>query len=106
MIMEAMNIFSRGAGTRIAQLLDQRVINSRPLRFLDLGGGGGQVAIELALYLPTARFVLIDLERAVYFAQRKVKGRGCSRALNASLAICFLCQVSTDRLILSCFLPC
>lgn len=76
MIMEAMNIFSRGAGTRIAQLLDQRVSSSRPLRFLDLGGGGGQVAIELALYLPTARFVLIDLERAVYFAQRKVKQKG------------------------------
>lgn len=72
LFMEAMNIFSRGAGTRLAELIKLRAGNDRPLRILDLGGGGGQVATELAKHLPGAQIVLVDLDKAVRHAEAQV----------------------------------
>jgi len=74
--MEAMNTFSRGAGTRLAHLISSRVGHDGPLRILDLGGGGGQVAIELASHLPSAYIELVDLPKAVRHAQTQVITHG------------------------------
>lgn len=53
----AMNTFSRGAGAHIASLIAAQ----RPLAaVLDLGGGGGQVAIDIAEAMPQARITLLD----------------------------------------------
>ncbi|KTC45106.1 hypothetical protein AO262_29320 [Pseudomonas fluorescens ABAC62] len=74
--MAAMNTFSTGAGTRIAQALSARVDAAKPLRILDLGGGGGQVAIEIALAMPQAQITLIDLEKATRFARSEADRNG------------------------------
>ncbi|MBB5448369.1 MULTISPECIES: methyltransferase [unclassified Paraburkholderia] len=72
LFMAAMNTFSRGAGARLAQTLSERGNASSSLRILDLGGGGGQVAIELAKALPSSQITLVDLAKAVSYAREQV----------------------------------
>ncbi|MEB0077595.1 methyltransferase [Pseudomonas sp. CCI3.2] len=74
--MAAMNTFSTGAGTRIADALSTRVGSAAALRILDLGGGGGQVSIEIAQAIPQAQITLIDLEKATRFARAEVDRNG------------------------------
>lgn len=76
--MAAMNTFSIGAGTRIADALASKVSTSAPLRILDLGGGGGQVSIEIAEAMPQAQITLIDLAKATRFASAEVGRKGLS----------------------------
>lgn len=76
MFMAAMNTFSANAGTRIAAALSARIDSAVPLRILDLGGGGGQVSIEIAQAIPLAKITLIDLEKAVLFAHAEVGRSG------------------------------
>ncbi|WP_248749646.1 methyltransferase [Pseudomonas sp. MWU15-20650] len=74
--MSAMNTFSTGAGTRIADAVSARIGSAAPLRILDLGGGGGQVSIEIAQAIPLAQITLIDLEKATRFARAEVDRNG------------------------------
>lgn len=76
LFMSAMNTFSRGAGTRLAEIIASHTAVDRPLRVLDLGGGGGQVAIELARSLPDAQIMLVDLPKAVNHAQEQIQAQG------------------------------
>lgn len=76
--MTAMNTFSTGAGTRIADALNARVGSATPLRILDLGGGGGQVSIEIAQAIPQAQITMIDLDKATRFARAEVERKGLS----------------------------
>lgn len=64
-----LNIFSRGAGSLIAQHIGDKF--SSP-RILDMGGGGGQVAVEIASALPGSRITLIDLPNVVEYATQHI----------------------------------
>ncbi|SHM48361.1 Dimerisation domain-containing protein [Pseudomonas asturiensis] len=80
--MAAMNTFSTGAGTRIADTLGARIGSAAPLRILDLGGGGGQVSIEIAQAIPQAQITLIDLEKATRFARAEVDRKGLGNRIS------------------------
>lgn len=74
--MAAMNTFSTGAGTSIADALSARVGSAAPFRILDLGGGGGQVSIEIAQAISQVKITLVDLEKATRFARAEVDRKG------------------------------
>src|SRR6202000_894612 len=60
LFLDGMNASSRGVGTAIAE---QANVNAMA-RIIDLGGGGGQVAIELLRAAPSLRVDLVDFPGA------------------------------------------
>lgn len=80
--MAAMNTFSKGAGTRIADVLATKISASNTVRILDLGGGGGQVSIEIAEAIPHAQITLVDLAKATRFASEEVKLKGLASRIS------------------------
>lgn len=67
--LSGMNIFSRGSGSLIAQHIGDKFTFPK---ILDMGGGGGQVAVEIASALPSARITLIDLPNVVGYATQHI----------------------------------
>lgn len=68
--MGAMNIFSRGSGSLVADCINDLPI--REPKILDLGGGGGQVAIEIASVIPDAEIILVDIPKVVDLTRKIV----------------------------------
>lgn len=74
LFLEAMNIASFGVGKVIAEQVDFQGIR----RLLDLGGGGGQIARELAEAVPHLSVVLVDYPGACNFARELFAQHGLS----------------------------
>jgi predicted O-methyltransferase YrrM len=72
LLMEAMNVASRGVGRLIAEQVDFTAVR----RFVDLGGGGGQVALELAQAVPHLSIELVDTPPAHAYASERVARAG------------------------------
>lgn len=68
LLLRAMNRSSVGVGRLIARQVD--LTSART--FVDLGGGGGEIAIELAGVLPHLAITIVDLPEACRFAQARV----------------------------------
>jgi SAM-dependent methyltransferase len=66
--LEAMNTAATGVGTAIARQVDFGRIHT----LLDLGGGGGQIAVELAQAVPHLHVIIVDHPEACAFADRHV----------------------------------
>jgi predicted O-methyltransferase YrrM len=76
-MLTAMDIASRGVGRAIAEDVDL----SRVERLVDLGGGGGQVAIELAEALPHLRIDLVETPFARDCAHERVRRAGLAERI-------------------------
>jgi len=72
LLMRAMNIASRGVGGLIAEQVDF----TQARRLVDLGGGGGQVALELAQAVPHLSIELVDTPPAQAYASERVARAG------------------------------
>jgi predicted O-methyltransferase YrrM/predicted transcriptional regulator len=72
--LRAMNIFSKNAGTVISQQVDLNNIHT----MIDLGGGGGQVSLEIAKSYPHLQIKLIDLEETNSFTRKYLHDSGVS----------------------------
>ncbi len=72
LLMRAMDVASQGVGRVIAEQVDF----SRVHRLLDLGGGGGQVALELAEAVPHLSIEVLDTPPAQAYAEARVTKAG------------------------------
>ncbi len=68
LLLAAMNRASEGVGRALVDQVDLR----SAARIVDLGGGGGQMAVELATALPAAQVTIVDGAAACGFAERRV----------------------------------
>ena len=76
LFLEAMNTAAVGVGRCIAQRVGFESIE----RLVDMGGGGGQVALELVQAVPHLRVTLVEQPEACAFAREFLAGReGASR---------------------------
>lgn len=75
LFLKAMNGFSVGVGEKMAQMLDLR--DARLI--FDIGGGGGQVSLELLCALPLARVKLFDRSESLNFARTTIGQRHADR---------------------------
>lgn len=64
--IRAMNLFSAGIGNRMVQLVEL----SNACQIHDIGGGGGQVSVELLKNLPNAKITLLDRQEAIDYVKR------------------------------------
>jgi SAM-dependent methyltransferase len=64
--LSAMNTFSKGVGDRIAKLIDFTNVEM----LYDVGGGGGQVALELLRNFKDLKIVLFDRKESINFVSR------------------------------------
>jgi predicted O-methyltransferase YrrM len=74
LLMRAMDIASRGVGHALAEQVDFTGIH----RLVDLGGGGGQVATELAQAVPHLSIELVDTAPARAYAAERIARAGLS----------------------------
>jgi predicted O-methyltransferase YrrM len=72
LLMRAMNAASRGVGRVIAESVDLKSAR----RLVDLGGGGGEIAVELATALPALEVVIVDVPAACRQAAARVREAG------------------------------
>ncbi|XXF76122.1 methyltransferase [Myxococcaceae bacterium GXIMD 01537] len=72
LLMQAMDVSSRGVGQVLAGQVDFTDIH----RLVDLGGGGGQMAIDLARAVPHLSIELIDTPPAHAYASERVRREG------------------------------
>jgi SAM-dependent methyltransferase len=92
--LRAMNLFSAGVGTWIAETVDLSHINS----MVDLGCGGGRVAFELLSALPRLNVTLVDLAAALDVAKETLDASGFAERtsfVDADLKVGF--PASLDR---------
>ncbi len=92
--LRAMNLFSAGVGSWIAETVDLSHVNS----MIDLGCGGGQVALELLTALPHLNITLVDLAAALDVARETLGTSGLAERtsfVDADLKVGF--PVSADR---------
>lgn len=78
LFLEAMNAMAVGVGTVIAREVDFTKIRT----LADLGGGGGQIAIELAEAVPHLQITIVDGADACRFADEIVAARGLSARIH------------------------
>lgn len=75
--LSAMNIFSKNVGTVISQQVNFKDINT----MIDLGGGGGQVSLEIAQASPHLKIKLIDLEKTTSFTEKYIHNHNLSKQI-------------------------
>jgi predicted O-methyltransferase YrrM len=80
LLMRAMDSASRGVG----RLLSEQVDFSEVRRLVDLGGGGGQVALELAQAVPHLSIELLDTPPARAHAAERVERAGLSQRIRCT----------------------
>jgi SAM-dependent methyltransferase len=79
LFLDAMNASSRGVGSAIAAQADVAAM----ARLIDLGGGGGQVAVELLQAVPSLRIDLVDFPAACQHALATARAAGVADRLRA-----------------------
>jgi methylase of polypeptide subunit release factors len=79
LFLEAMNAAGAGVGTLMARQVD----STRLERLVDLGGGGGQVAVELLRALPRLHIDLVDFPGACAYATETARAAGVAERLRA-----------------------
>src|SRR5690606_13977225 len=72
LFLEAMNTAAHGVGTVIANRVDFSEIRT----LIDFGGGGGQIAIELARAVPHLSIRIVDYAEACRFADEVIASHG------------------------------
>ncbi|WP_257457373.1 acetylserotonin O-methyltransferase [Archangium lipolyticum] len=82
LLMRAMDIASRGVGRLIAEQVDFTGIH----RLVDLGGGGGQVALELAQAVPHLSLELVDTPPARAYASERIARAGLTGRIRCTVA--------------------
>jgi predicted O-methyltransferase YrrM len=82
LLMRAMDSASRGVGRLIAEQVDFSEVR----RLVDLGGGGGQVAIELAQAVPHLSIELVDTPPARAHAVGRIERAGLSERIRCTTA--------------------
>jgi predicted O-methyltransferase YrrM len=82
LLMKAMNLASRGVGRLIAEQVDFTGVR----RLVDLGGGGGQVAIELAQAVPHLSIELVDTPPARAHASERIARAGLAGRIRCTTA--------------------
>jgi ubiquinone/menaquinone biosynthesis C-methylase UbiE len=82
LLLEALNQSSVGIGRAITRQVDLTDVRE----IIDLGGGGAQVAIELAEALPQLSVVLVDLPSTCRHAQARVDGAGLGQRIRCVAA--------------------
>ncbi|WP_331117626.1 methyltransferase, partial [Archangium sp.] len=82
LLMRAMDIASRGVGHLIAEQVDFSEVH----RLVDLGGGGGQVARELAQAVPHLSIELLDTPPARAYAAERIERAGLSQRIRCTTA--------------------
>jgi len=82
LLMRAMDIASRGVGSLIAEQVDFSEVH----RLVDLGGGGGQVALELARAVPHLSIELLDTPPARAYAAERIERAGLSQRIRCTVA--------------------
>jgi len=82
LLMRAMDIASRGVGRLIAEQVDFSEVR----RLVDLGGGGGQVALELAQAVPHLSIELLDTPPACAHAAERIERAGLSQRIRCTTA--------------------
>ncbi len=82
LLMRAMDIASRGVGRLIAEQVDFSEVR----RLVDLGGGGGQVALELAGAVPHLSLELLDTPSACAYAAERIERAGLSQRIRCTTA--------------------
>jgi SAM-dependent methyltransferase len=79
LFLEAMNASSVGVGAAIAAAIDLEPIG----RVIDLGGGGGQVSVELLQAAPRLQVDLVDFPAACALATATARTAGVGERLHA-----------------------
>ncbi|MCU1280128.1 MAG: methylase involved in ubiquinone/menaquinone biosynthesis [bacterium] len=82
LLMRALNSSAVGVGRAIAGQID--LTAAREL--IDLGGGGAQVAVELAQALPSLSIVIVDSAATCRLAQARVEAAGLARRIRCVAA--------------------
>lgn len=72
LLLSAMNRASQGVGRALTRQVDFTSVH----HLIDLGGGGGQVAIELAGLMPHLSIAIVDLPPACRYAQARIEAAG------------------------------
>jgi SAM-dependent methyltransferase len=72
LLMRAMDVASRGLGRVLAEQVDFTQVR----RLVDLGGGGGQVALELAEAVPHLSIEVVDTPAARAYAEGRIQRAG------------------------------
>jgi predicted O-methyltransferase YrrM len=70
--LEAMNIAAAGVGQAIARAVDFGKIRT----LADFGGGGGQIAVELAQVIPLLEVTIVDRPEACRYAEDVISANG------------------------------
>ncbi len=91
LFLGAMNAVARGVGTAIAE----RAELGTARRLLDLGGGGGQIALELVAALPGLEVTIVDGEEACRYADEVVAAHGLTARVHTRVGD-FLGELPAD----------
>jgi SAM-dependent methyltransferase len=82
LLMRAMDVASQGVGRVIAEQVDF----SQVRRLIDMGGGGGQVALELAGAVPHLSIEVLDTPPAQAYAEARVAKAGLGGRIRCRVA--------------------
>jgi predicted O-methyltransferase YrrM len=82
LLMRAMDSASRGVGQLIAEQVDFSEVH----RLVDLGGGGGQVAVELAGAVPHLSIEFVDTAPARAYALERIERAGLGARIRCTVA--------------------
>ncbi|MBN1206158.1 MAG: methyltransferase domain-containing protein [Myxococcaceae bacterium] len=82
LLMRAMDIASRGVGRLLAEQVDFTQVR----RLVDLGGGGGQMALELAQAVPHLSIELVDTPPARAYASERIARAGLAGRIRCTTA--------------------
>src|SRR5262249_10787478 len=71
LLLQSLNLTSTGAGA----LISEQAGLKECAHLVDLGGGGGQIACEIAAGNPKLRVTIVDLPLACDFAEKIIKSK-------------------------------